>query len=624
MEAGDAMSDDWSPPSARAVDDEWTPPSARALDVPANDVPSAPAAQDIPSGARSGVLGFAQGGTFNFADEIGSLAAGRGGVRLGAGLLPAPDDTPEVRAAKASLLAQVGSQPSASEMLRDRMRAEADSARINHPWQYWPGYVGGTVASTIPLGLRGVGALAGQVPLFAARGEALTANLGKLLWQGAKTGAWTGGLGGLGASQEQTLGGLAKDTALSGFGGFLLGGVPGGLARLGQGGWRLGNMLLRGGYVKPTPESVRLAAAGVEQTLGQKDPSSLFGRTEELAAKSVIGGSLDSARGQTASSARDALIRAAGAKGATPPTAGAPVAQQLKELKAGFTQLYDDALEDVWLEPAKYRGQGKWTGLLTDKSVEGAARMKGAFELAAKRVKEATPSTQRRALLWLTEQAKALVPRKSGPNAGKVEAKAIQALRTQILDRLDELGDEPTGADRHFKEIYTHAKDFVTELLEGQLPQENLESLRAADASYRNLIATKAAAKRAFVHDQEFTPTQLLQQIGTHGATPELEALARDAHAVLNPTYNPNGIFGAAPLAIPGYKVLGPAWALAANAMPAMRERALRPLQSMAPRTTLADMFNSAVPSPQAAMTRLIQPDRLGSMFPMSTPAEAY
>lgn len=444
-------------------------------------------------------------------------------------------------------------------------------------------------------------------PLLPGAGQGAT--LAQLAGHGAKVGAATGAAYGFGTSQGDLtrgeFGQVAGDTTL---GALLGGGLGAGAPVLASGaGWTARNVgapmmsYLRGGYITPTQEAGRLMQRGVPLTLGRMDPSSAFGRIEELAANKVTGGSVAAARQRTEAGARDALIEAAGegvpGMGRTPtsipaagardigalgtaagPTRGAPVAQQLEELRAGFSQAYDQALEGARLQPDQYLGRGRWRGLLTDPALKGSAKTKGAFELAASaRDIDASPAVRARALAWLTDKAQTLAPTKSGSSAGTVDARQIHALRTQLRDKLRSLGQE--GDDRQLREIYGRAEEFVTELLEGQLPAENATMLRAADTHYRNLLAVEKASDgaRAFRNNHEFTPDEVLNQIRKSGGTPDFEAAARDAHSVLTARYPMTGIQVAANESIPLLNKAGPAWAAFANASPTMTRHALHP-----------------------------------------------
>lgn len=452
-----------------------------------------------------------------------------------------------------------------------------------HPLAKWLGRGLGVATSV------GVGALTGPV-MAAARGApaaaaAAPATLGTLMKEGAKFGMPAGALAGAGASREGTPWGVLKDAGIGGTLGGLFGAVaPPLVSSLG---WVARNVAgpavryLRGGYVTPTPEAERLGQMGIKLTLGQMNPASPFGRIEELAANKVTGGSLAAARQASNSQTRDALLKLAGAPSAAPPVAGAPVAQQLDELATGFANAYDDALAGAKLWPEKYLGKGKWKGLL---SGPNTTQGKGAFEVAAAAKDiDASPAVRERALAWLTDKAESLAPRQSGPDAGRVDAKSIQALRTQLRDKIRGLGQE--GEDRQLREIFGRAEEFVTELLEGQLPADKTSALRATDAAYRNLLAVRDAAKRAFVQNEEFTPAQLLQAIRSRGASPELESAARDAQAVLSAKYPLTGIQVAANESIPLLNKVGPGWAAFANASPWWQRHAL------------TEMFPAGLPS---------------------------
>jgi hypothetical protein len=527
---------------------------AKAAQAASTSVPEpTPVVPEEPSRAESLLHGAEQGLTFGFGDEV------NGGIQ-------------------ALIAKAMGDKQDFGELYRlnrDTFRREDASAEAAHPGYYLGGNLAGGLA-TAPLFPGGTGK-----------------TLGQLVLQGAKVGAGTGAAYGLGSSNADLtrgeFGRAAADTTLGGLMGGTLGAViP---AAAGGIGWMTRNVgapamkLFRGGYVTPTAEAKRLAERGVDNlTLGQMDPASPFGRIEELAATKVTGGSLAKARQGSASTARDVLIEAAGAPGAKPPTRGAPVTQQLEELRAGFSQVYDDALGGAKLQPEQYLGQGKWRGLLSDPNVQGAAKTKGAFELAADaRDIDASPTVRRRALAWLTDKAEGLMPTRSGPDAGTVDASSVHALRTQLRDKLRNLGQE--GDDRGLREIYGRAEEFVTELLEGQLPPERAAMLRGADESYRNLLSAEDAAKRAFVQNEEFTPAQLLQAIRNRGATPALEATARDAQAVFSARYPMTGVQVAANESIPLLNKVGPAWAAFANASPGFRGHALKELWTPGPIT---------------------------------------
>lgn len=194
---------------------QWDDTPAQGVEWDAPE--SAPAKKRQPMAqARAGTLGFAQGGTLGFADEFGGLLGGllvKSPVRLGAAAQPSPDDTPEQRALKESLLREQDAQPSSYRLTRDNMREELAQARAEHPKTVLAGEVLGSIAAPIPGGT-------------ATKGASLLVRAGKAALQGAKVGAAYG----LGSSEADVLdgnvGGAAVDTA-SGMGLGALGGAGG-------------------------------------------------------------------------------------------------------------------------------------------------------------------------------------------------------------------------------------------------------------------------------------------------------------------------------------------------------------------------------------------------------------
>lgn len=511
-----------------------------------------------PGRAEAFGRGALQGATLGFGDEgVGAITAlMQGGVNA----------LPKSWAGQMGL--EQAPMGDAYDYARYYERANNAAAEKAHGGYYLGGNLAGGIAT---------------MPLLPFAGGAKT--LGALMKSGAKVGAATGAATGLGMSTADGLGGMAVDT----LGGGAMGGVFGAalppLAAVG--GWAAREVgapmmsLVRGGYVRPTPEAARVLMAGGDLTLGQMDPSSTLGRFEELAAKKATGSSLDKLRAQGASTTRDALLKASGAPGAKPPTGGTPVFDQIDELGAGFTKAYDELLDGVKMEPAKYEGAGKWRGLLADETLKGTAKRKGAFELAAAdRGIDATPGTRKEALKWLTDQAESLMPRKSGADVGKVDATSLQALRSRLKANIRNLenSSDPNVIGR--RQIYERAKDFVGELLEGQLPPGKADELRALDAAYRNRLAVKGAANSsaAFKAGEggEFTTAALLEAIRKGGSTQPMEDITRDAHRVLTATYPLTGIQGAAGEVFPLSRMLGPAFAHLSNTSPALYENALR------------------------------------------------
>lgn len=167
-----------------------------------------PAKRSAPSAGRSGVLGFAQGGTAGFADELSGKAIdawdrlkGRSGVRAGA-------------AASPELRATLEDAPSAGDFLKERMREEAKAAAEAHPETYIPGEIAGMVASSVAGGTAANAA--GKALRPVGKGLELLTKWAKAnpLKAGALAGGAQGGAYGAGTSEADTALGVLGDTAL--------------------------------------------------------------------------------------------------------------------------------------------------------------------------------------------------------------------------------------------------------------------------------------------------------------------------------------------------------------------------------------------------------------------------
>ena len=190
------------------------------------DEPAAPEQEKMSAG-RAGVLGFAQGGSFGFADEIGGA--------LGKLLLPEPvkvntaaqaGDSPEALEMKRRIAAEQAADPSTYQMTRDLVRGEAEQARRERPNEYMAGEVGGALATAVlPGGAVGTGARA--------------ATTGARIGRAALTGAGIGSAYGLGSSKadlaEGEFGAAALDTGIGGAFGAAGGALGQGVSELGGG-----------------------------------------------------------------------------------------------------------------------------------------------------------------------------------------------------------------------------------------------------------------------------------------------------------------------------------------------------------------------------------------------------
>lgn len=155
------------------------------------------------SKAQSALKGSQQGLTMGFSDEIGGAI--QSGMDKVAGLFGESPSEVNARLAAEGTTGDVGPTSSGEmyDVARDEERDALKAARDANPWSYGLGEVGG-------------GALTLAVPgLSAAKGASVAQ-------QAAKAGQ-LGAAYGLGSSEEESLAGMAKDTAIGGVSGYGLG-----------------------------------------------------------------------------------------------------------------------------------------------------------------------------------------------------------------------------------------------------------------------------------------------------------------------------------------------------------------------------------------------------------------
>ncbi len=167
----------------------------------------APEDNGTPSAGRSRILGFANGGTAGFVDEIGGV--------LGKALVPEGVHlTAEARRQAAEQGMDLPPDRSSYELTRDAVRREASAAKEAHPWDYGGGQV------------LGGAALAAVAPGGSARTIA----------QMARTGAVIGGINALGDSRADLshgdVRGTIQDVAEGAGAGGLLAGAGGAVMRV--------------------------------------------------------------------------------------------------------------------------------------------------------------------------------------------------------------------------------------------------------------------------------------------------------------------------------------------------------------------------------------------------------
>lgn len=475
--------------------------------------------QAAPSQSRAAVLGYASGGTFGMADEIGGLWAklsmGKP-MELGPAAQPSADDTPEVRALKERVLTEQAARPTVYQTMRGHMLDEQAKAQAEHPWTYRAGEVAGGL-STIPLvpgaaGVRGAAAAAKAAPV----------TLRAAMASGAKTGLGMGVATGFGNSNSDLTTGdpsqyarALLDTGMGGLFGLGLGAAAPAVIK--AGGWALGKSsgLVRSlkdavtkGVVKPTEAAQVLREAGVKNlTIGQMNPNTALAQAEEVGASTgVLGPRIRAQREAAQGEWQDAVLREATAPEGSIPGAGS-ANEKLASAYEGFKEAYG-SLKGHRVEPELYVGKGKWQGLTTDESLKGAAKTTGLFELATKnRNIRATDETRRGVLDFLREQL-TMLPKGASKNG--MPAEALQELRSTIRQEIRKtLRGNPGHEERAAAEMLERAEQGVTELLENQLPPDVVSKLRATDAKYGTHKTVSDAVGRAGDQPAGFTPSHL-------------------------------------------------------------------------------------------------------------------
>lgn len=573
-----------------------------------------------PGYAKSALGGGIQGITGGFFDDaaglLGQFAVG-GGVRLGKGAQPSPDDTPEIRALKEQALAEQEAAPSSREIVRDLVQADLDEAQAANPKVYGTGRVGGAlltaplIAKLLPAGLGVGGSMltgAGLGGLNAA-GES-RAELGRGGWKefvgdvlkGGALGAGTGGLGygltralagsagalpatmasggltggaaGYLGSEAETVGGKLEDAVFPALlggagaaGGYAAAKATGGTARA-----------LVKGAVKPTPEAQYLRDQGVENlTLGQMNPRSGLGQMEEVGTSAAfVGPKLTGQRNTARETYAKALVSRAVPKGGSSLAKGG-----LDEQLADAYRQQNERYDEVRASPLSPRAQARPVNV---------ARVGKALNLAANDPSiPASADDVATVGRYLKNQTSIL--QRSGATTEN-----LMKVRQNIRDA--RASAEPGSPKRM---LYDRAEGSITNRLQYALPAKALQTLRETDAgygAYKNLEAAVANAK-----DGPLTPNNVTMAIKSNtdrgayarGAGGELRQLARAGHEVFDQKVEPTG---ARLLASGRYNPLP--WAVRAANSPAIKPYALgeAPIQQRADALVQALMNRAPKMSP--------------------------
>lgn len=315
---------------------------------------------------------------------------------------------------------------------------------------------------------------------------------------------------------------------------------------VGRGGKRLVE-----GVVKPSAGAQLLQKLGVKNlTIGQMAPDSALAQIEEVGASTdILGPSIKKLRGAGAKEWQQAVLNRTRPPGLET-ISGGSINRQVDELARAFDS--DEAygvLKGLRVNPEVYEGAGKWRGLVTDESVKGAAKTKGAFELAVSNPNiRATDATRRETLKYLKDQL-TILPKGAAKNG--MPAEALQQLRSNIRTEIRRtLAGNPTREESAAADMLQAAEDSVTELLEAQLPKDVVPTLRETDQKYGMLKTLAKAVKRSGDSDAGFTPHQLSEAVKSgadtmgyaRGGGGPLRELAAAGREVIEPNIPQTGV----------------------------------------------------------------------------------
>jgi hypothetical protein len=521
--------------------------------------------EEGPGQAKAFLGGNLQGVTAGFFDDIagfvGQGAVG-GGVKLGKGAQPAPDDSPQLRAMKEQALADQEASPSNREILSSLVQGELDEAQAAWPKTYGTGRVTGTlltapvVAKALPsamglggsmlagAGLGGLNAagesraspVRGQIADYLkdiGKGAALGAGAGGLGYglTGAMSGAprllatmgsggVTGGVMGALGSEEETLGGKLQDALFPAFLGAAGSGAGYGATKLGAGAARATVK----GAVKPTPEAQFLREQGVNNlTIGQMNPKSALGQIEEVGTSAaLVGPKLQAQR----EAARTTFGKAAVSR-AVPKGGSSLVKGDMNEQLADAYRQQGERYDEVRASPLSGRAQARPV------NVKNVGK---AFEAASKSPDVLATEADTAAVGRFLANQKTLLDRQGAT------PETLMRVRQNIRDQAS--GLEAGSAQRQLLE---RSEQTITNRLQYALPARSLETLRDTDkgyGAYKTMESAVGAAK-----DGPLTPNNITMAIKANtdrgayarGAGGELRQMAQAGHEVFDQKTPPTG-----------------------------------------------------------------------------------
>lgn len=427
--------------------------------------------------------GFSQGLTSNWGDELlgrfaqafpsTNISLDRLGEQWGdilAGRIPRAGDQPNLQGYEAN---------------RDYFRNLNAASAAAHPLDYGVGQVaGGIVQAGSPLG------------------KALP--LGQ---PGLGNSMWSGGLAGLGGSNAENVVGQGED--------MLKGGLLGGIASMG------GEILGRGltslatryskPLVTPTPEAQQLGKYGVELTLGQQDPKSAIGQLEAAnTSASFFGPELNALREQSMGNWQNAAMREGMPPGLEPPPAGMPLKQQQARAYEELGEAYAP-FKPVEVPPySKEIVPGRTSP--SGEPLTRAVDMQTGFERAVNDPSIASTAETREAVARVLRNELTALPSDALEPGGRVTFGVLQKMRSNIRDQVRNamMGGAP---DPDKAGMFANAEQYITDLMESQLPEDARQALKAIDQKYAQHKVLENALWRAGDKPTGFTPFQLQEAV---------------------------------------------------------------------------------------------------------------
>ena len=471
-----------------------------------------------PTALNSGIRGFAQGGTFGSADEIGGagmallkkLGYAKSGVHINpqaqAEMQKAGIETPHEN----TFLEDYRSN-------RDDLRALDKQAKAENPKTFVGGEIaGGISTAAMPFGAAGK----------AAQGAKLGA--GRQLLSAMATGGKYGLAGGLGTSEADSGLGVAKDTAMGGATGALGGAVLHGAGAALKGAIR--------GVIKPSEAAAYLRSKGVNDlTVGQMNPHGALAQLEEGATDlPIIGKVIEKQRLAAKQQWQNAVLKEGLAPGMGELPASPDINSKLDSIYRGYEPAYA-ASKNVQIKP---------TIPMTIDGERTQVPISQAFKMIARSPESmATRSEQNAAGSYLNDQVSAINNKLHFPETPSDTLRARSLLRRvkpveadpissgmllKMRSNIRAKNKEMMGGSLEKANILSRSEGAINRTLEDQLPPDVYRDLQKVDGQYSKYKTIEDAVASGKDSPFGFTPSQLSHAVYKSSERPEYARGAGD------------------------------------------------------------------------------------------------